>query len=107
MRLPLRTLLLVVLSAVLAFGAPVAGSFASEQPCMATMPGDGGAATDCGCTVPAMSACAFSCGFAPAGLSMAVPSIASGNASLDNGPISGPPQHYQSVSSSPGFQPPR
>ena len=108
MRLPLKSFLLVALSAVLAFGAPAAGSFAGESPCMAAMSDDGGGTgPDCGCAAPAMVACAFYCGFAPASSAMAVPSIAIGKVSPGGCPDACPPQHYQSVSGSPGLQPPR
>ena len=106
----LRThrLLLIVLCAAFAFGAPAAGSFAGEPTCMQAMNGDdGGAAPDCGCDLAAMTACATACGFLSTGWALSASSALAAIAVTGEMAPAFSPGIFLSRSARPGLQPPR
>jgi hypothetical protein len=60
MRVPLRSLLTLLLCALLSLGAPI--SFAEmEMPCESMMAGDEGASHECGCDMSDQAACMAHC----------------------------------------------
>ena len=109
MRRPVRQLLLVLLSALIALGTPLSHSTPddSEAPCEASMAGSGMPAGDCcGDTDP--SKCATRCALAAAGTVLAASTGSRLWATSSYSPTAQAfDARFQSRASPPGLQPPR
>jgi hypothetical protein len=101
-----KRILLLILCAAFAFGAPLAGAHALEQPCAMT-DADPGAAPCGGCDDAASSGCGTACVLAFSGTMVVSTAATPGIDQVADRVLGDPPPHFASLTGPPVLQPPR